>query len=229
MTREQHAYREQLNQLPVVFSLAEMRRILMYPTESAHVTLHRWAAKKFIDPLAPRAGVYFNLEKDRHARDKHLGEAIKRKYPTTRIVGAPVLANHGWTTQIQHTVPLAVNIPPLKSATSSSNGYLNVPEINFSYRTRKWWRAALLDAQDISSKHTHVNGFQAVSPAFALVDMWIHRDNGWFPAPDDLYIDDPAINDLLLTACERLHVDPVEFFHAIQRELPNKSTSFDFS
>jgi hypothetical protein len=213
--RDLKPYREQLASLPDVFSLAEMRRILEYPTHSAHITLKRWMDKGFIEPLAPRSGVYFNLEKNKKARNEHLALAISRKYPVVRIIGPHVLANHGWTTQIQHYYSLAVNIPPIHGSTSLGDGYLRVPEVKFTYRTKKWWRAALWDAKGLAMRDSRVVGFETVSPAFALVDMWMHRDHAWFPGEDDLYLEDDEAGSLILDACRKLDVDPAPLFDSI--------------
>ena len=215
-------YREQLRKLPEVFTLAETRRILGYSTETAHITLSRWMRMGLIDPLAPRAGVYFNMERNPEARQKHMQLAISKKYPVTRLVGPHVLVNYGWATQIQHYLSLAVNMPPIKSQTSSSNGYLNIPEVDFGYRTKKWWIAALADGTARDKKNTHIHGFEAVSPGFALVDMWLQRDKGWFPDADDLYLDtDEQAPVKILNACELLGVPPAPLFDAIHIEMPN--------
>lgn len=222
MASSKTPYREQLRKLPEVFTLAETRRVLGYSTETAHITLSRWMQMGLIDPLANRAGVYFNVERNPYAREQHMQLAISKKYPITRLVGPHVLVNYGWATQIQHYLSLAVNMPPIKSKTSSSNGYLNVPEIDFSYRTKKWWIAALADAPLRDKRNTHIQGFESVSPGFALVDMWQHRERGWFPDADDLYLDtDDQAPVKILSACDTLGVDPVPLFDAIRVEMPN--------
>ena len=178
-----------------------------------------------VDPLAPRSGVYFNLEKNSTARQQHMQLAISKKYPVLRIVGPHVLANYGWTTQIQHYLNLVVNIPPLKSSTSLANGYLSVPEVDFSYKTKKWWMAAMADRAARSKEKTFIQGFEAVSPGFALVDMWLHQKENWFPDADDLYLEEAGTPESILRACELLNVNPSPLFDAIKLPQPLKMPS----
>lgn len=213
-------YRQQLDKLPEVFTLSETRRVLGYSTTTAHVTLSRWMKMGLVDPLANRSGVYFNLEKNPTARQQHMQLAISKKYPVLRIVGPHVLANYGWTTQIQRYLNLVVNIPPVKGSTSTANGYLSVPEVDFSYRTKKWWMAALTDREARDRNNTFIQGFESVSPGFALVDMWQRQEEGWFPDADDLYLDDPGTSEAILHACRLLGVEPAPLFDAIKIVLP---------
>ncbi len=213
---KKNPYREQLDKLPEVFTLSETRRVLGYTTTTAHVTLSRWMKMGLVDALANRSGVYFNLEKNPNARQAHMQLAISKKYPVLRIVGPHVLANYGWTTQIQRYLNLVVNIPPVKGSTSAANGYLSVPEVNFSYRTKKWWLAAMADASARDRNNTYIQGFESVSPGFALVDMWQRQEEGWFPDADDLYLDDPTIPEAILHACHLLGVEPAPLFDAIR-------------
>lgn len=178
-----------------------------------------------VDALAPRSGVYFNLEKNPTARQQHMQLAISKKYPVLRIVGPHVLANYGWTTQIQRYLNLVVNIPPVKSSTSSANGYLSVPEVDFSYRTKKWWMAALSDREARARNNTFIQGFESVSPGFALVDMWQRQEEGWFPDADDLYLDDTGTPEAIMHACELLGVDPYPLFEAIKIVPPKVPTT----
>lgn len=216
-------YREQLDKLPEVFTLSETRRVLGYSTTTAHVTLSRWMKMGLVDPLANRSGVYFNLEKNPTARQQHMQLAISKKYPVLRIVGPHVLANYGWTTQIQRYLNLVVNIPPVKGSTSTANGYLSVPEVDFSYRTKKWWMAALTDREARDRNNTFIQGFESVSPGFALVDMWQRQEEGWFPDADDLYLDEPGTPDAILHACRLLGVEPAPLFDAIKIVLPDNA------
>lgn len=220
ISANKHPYREQLDKLPDVFTLSETRRVLGYSTTTAHVTLSRWMKTGLVDALANRSGVYFNLEKNPQARQQHLQLAISKKYPVLRIVGPHVLANYGWTTQIQRYINLVVNIAPVKSSTSSANGYLSVAEVDFTYRTKKWWMAALADREARDKNNTFIQGFESVSPGFALVDMWQKQEDGWFPDADDLYLDDVNTPKAILHACQLLNVDPGPLFEAIKISIP---------
>lgn len=210
-------YREQLEKLPEVFTLPETRRILGYSPTTANQTLSRWMEKGLIDALAPRSGVYFNLEKNKYAREQNLRLAITKKYPVSRIIGPHVLVNYGWTTQIQQYMTLALNLPPIKGSTSSTNGYLSVPEVEFQYRSKKWWQAAIVDEAKRNKKNIYIQGFESVSPGFALVDMWMNKDLSWFPDADDLHLEDaPDAAQDILQACKLLGVDPDPLFAAIE-------------
>ncbi len=109
------------------------------------------------------------------------------------------MVNYGWTTQIQQYMTLALNLPPIKGSTSSTNGYLSVPEVEFQYRSKKWWQAAIVDEAKRNKKNIYIQGFESVSPGFALVDMWMNKDLSWFPDADDLHLEDApdAAQDIL--------------------------------
>jgi len=214
-------YRLQLRKLPEVFTLAETRRVIGYNTATAHVTLSRWMKNGLIEALAPRSGVYFNLEKNPMARSTHLHLAITKKYPVLRIVGSHVLATYGWTTQIQRYLSLAVNMPPIKGGTSIKKGYLDIPEVELDYRIKKWWIAALGNQCERDKKNTHIQGFETVSPGFALVDMWQRREKSWFPDHDDLYLDQPGVATQIWEACVALGEDPYPLFKAINLNPPD--------
>ena len=143
---------------------------------TGHEKMVELLEKGLIDALAPRSGVYFNLEKNKYAREQNLRLAITKKYPVSRIIGPHVLVNYGWTTQIQQYMTLALNLPPIKGSTSSTNGYLSVPEVEFQYRSKKWWQAAIVDEAKRNKKNIYIQGFESVSPGFALVDMWMNKD-----------------------------------------------------
>lgn len=220
------AYRDQLRKLPEVFTLPEVRRVLNYTHPVANITVSRWAAKNLVSPLAHRSGVYFNLERNPRAREEHMQLAISKKYPVSRILGPQVLVNYGWTTQIQHYLRLGVNLPPILGGTSKGNGYLNIPEARLYYRSKKWWIASLADEPYRDKKNVYIQGFESVSPAFALVDMWLHPNEGWFPDADDLFLDNaPEAASDILRACQLLNVDPSPLFSHIMLDFPSDALS----
>lgn len=208
-THTRTSYREHLNRLPEVFSVAEVRRILGFNDSAARVYIARWKSQGFVTSWAPRSGIYFNLVANRHAPDECFAQAILRRFPFAVLIGADVLSEHGWITQKSNTSFIAVSVSPERGSTLKGDGYPSVEHAQFVYRSRSWWNAYnACNAHVAGDSAIKLRGFSTVTPGFALVDMWLHRDVGWFPDPDDLYIDDydNARADIA-RACTLLNVD----------------------
>ncbi len=86
--------------------------------------------------------------------------------------------------------------------------------------------AALADEPYRDKKNVYIQGFESVSPAFALVDMWLHPNEGWFPDADDLFLDNaPEAASDILRACQLLNVDPSPLFSHIMLDFPSDALS----
>lgn len=181
-------YRVHLNRLPEVFTIAEFRRVLGFNDNTARVCLTRWTQRGLIEPWAPRSGVYFNLVVNRRAKDECFAKAILMRFPFATLTGVDVLTQRGWVTQSSNTSTIAVATPPQRGSTLKGDGYPQVEHAQFVYRPRKWWLACNADRASMTAEEKEsIRGLTPVSPGFALVDMWLHRHEAWFPDPDDLY------------------------------------------
>jgi hypothetical protein len=97
---------------------------------AAHTSLMRWARSGFIAKAGPRAGVYFNLIRDRLGPANRLLEAAAKLYPSAVVVGPAVLHAHGLTTQRPEVVDVAVlNVPTIRQLFG----------VHFVKRPRGWY------------------------------------------------------------------------------------------
>lgn len=210
-------YRVHLNRLPEVFTIAEFRRVLGFNDNTARVCLSRWTDRGLIEPWAPRSGVYFNLVVNRRAKDECFAKAILMRFPYATLTGVDVLTQRGWVTQNSNTSTIAVAARPQRGSTLKGDGYPQVEHAQFVYRPRKWWVACNADRASMTAQEKEsIRGLIPVSPGFALVDMWLHRDESWFPDPDDLYAHEYAnAQSSIARACELLGVNLEEFCDSI--------------
>lgn len=210
-------YRVHLNRLPEVFTIAEFRRVLGFNDNTARVCLSRWTERGLIEPWAPRSGVYFNLVVNRRAKDECFAKAILMRFPFAALTGVDVLTHCGWVTQSSNTSTIAVAVRPQRGSTLKGDGYPQVEHAQFVYRPRKWWVACNADRACMTPEEkVLIRGLMPVSPGFALVDMWLHRNEAWFPDPDDLYAHEYATAPASIArACTLLGVNYKEFSDSI--------------
>lgn len=202
------SYRENLNKLPDVFSVSELKRYLNLSDTTARVYLSRWSERGLVESWAPRSGIYFNLVSNKNSPQDSFSKAVNKCYPQSILIGPQIIRAVGWITQISNTYTLALNVRPTRGSTLKGSGYPEPKGVSFEYRNRLWWHAVLANRKDMDVKSLNQFGFQAVSPGFALVDMWKNRKNEWFPDPDDLYLDDysGSLEDIQ-KSCVLLNVD----------------------
>lgn len=218
------SYREHLNKLPDVFSVSEVKRYLGLNDDTARVYLSRWQARELIQPWAPRSGLYFNLVSNKNSPHDCFSKAVTKCFPQAVLIGPQIIRAAGWITQISNTYTLALNVRPTRGSTLKGSGYPEPNGVSFEYRPRTWWHAMLNNKKTLDSKMQNQFGLQAVSPGFALVDMWKNRKNEWFPDPDDLYLDDyPESYADIEAACKLLNVDFNNFCEELEISLPSQA------
>ena len=205
--------RDYLLNLPEVFTVSDLKRKLNFSDAVARVYLSRWHLSNYIKPWAPHSGMYFNLILNRNADKDYFSNAVLKRYPQSMLIGPQIIRAAGWITQISNTYSLALNVRPTRGSTLKGSGYPEPEGVSFEYRDRLWWKAALANRSDIPERELKQFGFNAVSPGFALVDMWKNRQSEWFPDPDDLYLDDyqGSFEDIE-HACNLLNVDIDKFY-----------------
>ncbi len=167
---------DRLRKLPVVFSLADVARLgLSGP--AMHVFLARASQKGLVKSAGNKSGIFYNLLRDERANQQVL-QAARLAYPSAVVVGGAVLHAAGWTTQVFHTIDVAILKRP-------SN--FTIHGVNFVQRSRRWYRER---APDIVSAERSEFGVAALTPAGALLDLLEMRDaparDLWVPDNDDI-------------------------------------------
>lgn len=196
---------ERLRSLPEAFTFAGFRRLTGFSEQAAAVCLHRWKAKDLIEPAGDRAGIYFNKLKCPEPDAAIRVQALLFEYPSAILVGESVLHAAGWITQI----PARLTVAVLRRPT-----YVSFRGFEIRGRRLAWFKAvhAVID----SAASERVYGMRALTPAFALVDLYADA-KAWHPDPDDLDIPADQHSELL-SACEQLRIPiPAALSRAIVR------------
>lgn len=201
--------RERLLQMGPVFTSQDLRFRTGWSKAAVQVALSRWRLRDgFIQPLAGRSEVYFNLvvAPDWHA---HFEAALKLAVPHAYTIGQSVYVARAWTNQASHArhlaVPAKVQLYPIEGC-------------QFHVRRRAWFLAV---SPGVEFKEHSV---PELRPAWALADALFarasyergtieapqlnpvkrprgsaHKEEGlrlWAPDPDELYVDDVDARDL---------------------------------
>ena len=180
---------ERLRALPPVFRGSDLSLHFGWSTHEAGEYLHRWKQRDLVKPTGPRAGVYFNLISETSAPQTHLEEAIITLFPSAVVVGASVLHEAGWITQIPRLLDVAV----LRRRTFPA-----VKGVVLHPRNIFWYR--LVHSR---LERTEARGVPRLDPAFALADALKYRD-GWVPEPDDVDFAEAEDAQRFLRACKTL-------------------------
>lgn len=188
-TQDRASAIERLRVLPPVFKGSDLSLRFGWTPDEAGQYLLRWKHRDLVRPTGPRAGVYFNLICESSAPETRREEAIATLLPSALAIGATVLHEAGWTTQI----PTQLNIAALRRRTFPLlNGVVVFPRGIGWYRLAHSWL-----------RRSPGRTLPRVDAAFALADALKMRD-GWVPDPDD--IDFPEAEDVrrFLEACQAL-------------------------
>jgi hypothetical protein len=182
---------ERLRALPPVFRSSDLSLRFGWSTHEAGEYLRRWKRRDLVKPTGPRAGVYFNLISQASAAETHLEEAIATLFPSAVVVGAAVLHQAGWITQIPRQLDVAV----LRRRTFPA-----VKGVVLHPRSIFWYR--LVHSR---LERTEGQGVPRLDPAFALADALKYRD-GWVPEADDVEFPEAEDAPRFLRACKTLKV-----------------------
>lgn len=99
---------ERLRAGPVVFNVNQATRYLgAGDNDMASVYLARWKKRGMVQNTGSRSGVYFNLVANPKATEEHLVDALLSAFPSAVLIGASVLHDAGWTTQIPSKLQIA--------------------------------------------------------------------------------------------------------------------------
>lgn len=135
---------------------------------SASSVLTRWQRQELV--VSAGEGVWFNLVVDPDGPENRLFEAIGRMFPAVVVIGATVLHDAGWTTQVPQRQTVAV--PPRRSTP-------NPDRVEVCPRPRVWFRKVE------PFLRRNVYAVPSLTPAAALADALTHKP-GWRPDPDDI-------------------------------------------
>ena len=186
---------KRLASLPEIFTGSDLTLLCGWSSQIASNYLANWRKAGLVKSLGGRSDVHMNLVRDRGANEQ---AALRRVFPLATAVGADVLREAGWTTQIPSLPEVAVpRTGPLFAVTG------------FALTTRpdKWFakvKPGLLHSE---------GGLMRLKPAWALVDM-IARvldrrvRQAWLLAPDDLDLGEARADVALPGALSAFGVDP---------------------
>lgn len=170
---------ERLRELPETFTGSDLTVKFQWSAALASSYLANWRKAGLVRSLGGHSDVHMNLLANRRP---NIEQALRRAFPNAIKVGADILREAGWTTQIQRMPEVAVE--------STSPRYKLV-DFTLVARSPGWFEAVRPGSID------PVHGMRRLKPAWALADMidrFLDRrvKNSWLLAPDDLDLDAAA-------------------------------------
>lgn len=177
---------KRLETLPEVFTGSDLTMLCGWRSQIASTYLANWRRAGFVKSLGGRSDVHMNLVRNRHANPE---AALRRVFPQGTKVGADILREAGWTTQIPSLPEVAI---PQPGPIYAVEGFL------LTGRPNKWFTKV---APGLVQVH---DGLLRLQPAWALVDMVARAldkrvRQAWLLAPDDVELAE-ARQDLSLPA-----------------------------
>ncbi|MFM9970070.1 MAG: hypothetical protein ACKVQK_16905 [Burkholderiales bacterium] len=179
---------KRLETLPEIFTGGDLTTLCRWSSPIASTYLANWRKAGLVKSLGGRSDVFMNVFRNRHVNPE---AALRRAFPAATKVGADVLREAGWTTQILSLPEVAVPQPgPIYS----------VEEFTLTGRPNKWFAKVAPGVQQVE------DGLMRLKPAWALVDMVARAldrrvRHAWLLAPDDLDLvkarDDKALSEAL--------------------------------
>lgn len=173
---------EKLRDLPDCFTDKTFLRKTGFLPQSAQVALSRMKAAGLIESAGNRSGIYYNLFKNKNAKDEQMVNALLFEYPSAVLCGESVLHNAGWITQI----PSAISVCVLKRLS-----YQKIDGFSIFGRDVDWFKNNHEKFLSTETAEFSTFGLKSVTPEFALADL-LH--NGAGIDMDDVYIPDEKID-----------------------------------
>lgn len=169
---------DRLKNLPEVFNINTLSRLMGMPKPAALATLTRWKAKAWVEQAGPRSGIYFNLLANPQAADEHRIGALLMAYPSAMLMGESVLHAAGWITQIPQQLHIAVE---------KRRSYVQLTGIALHPKPLDWFKTvAILQPRDAKF---NTYGLRSLPPAWALADL-LADPLAWHPDADDVDVPD---------------------------------------
>lgn len=177
-----------LRDLPAVFTGRDLTVKYGWSTHMASSYLLQWKKAGMVRSLGGHSDVHMNLVQQ---PQQDVERALRMAYPRAVFIGANVLREVGWTTQIPSAPEVAV---------PAGSPLFGLENFTLTTRPEAWF---LRVAPAIAREGT---GVGRLAPAWCLADM-IHRaldkrvKSAWLLAPDDLELelarDDPQMGEAL--------------------------------
>ncbi len=169
---------DRLKNLPEVFNVNTLSRLMGMPKPTVLATLTRWKAKAWVEQAGPRSGIYFNLLVNPLAADEHRIGALLMAYPSAMLMGESVLHAAGWITQIPQQLHIAVE---------KRRSYVQLTGIALHPKPLSWFKTVAIVQPKQAKFSTY--GLRALPPAWALADL--RADPlAWHPDADDVDMPD---------------------------------------
>lgn len=175
---------KRLETLPEIFTGSDLTMLCGWRSTIASTYLANWRRAGLVKSLGGRSDVHMNLVRNRHVNPE---TALRRVFPQATKVGADILREAGWTTQILGLPEVAVPQPgPLYAVA----GFL------LTGRPAGWFTKAAPGMVQVP------DGLVTLQPAWALAEMVARAldkrvRHAWLLAPDDLDLyaarQDPAL------------------------------------
>lgn len=172
---------EHLQRLPEVFDLQLFCLTTGIDRGSAKVMMSRWAQRGHIELAGPKAGIYFKRLGSNMEPGQQIAAAVCHLYPGAALCGASVLHRNGWTTQIPHTLHIAV---PTRPSLTQLHGVI-LFERPHQWFTDIYKNKGFEPALTNESLRDPFSRLRILKPAWALEDLR-HAQDGWIPDEDDL-------------------------------------------
>jgi hypothetical protein len=180
---------KRLETLPEIFTGGDLTILCGWRSQIASTYLANWRRAGLVKSLGGRSDVHMNLVRNRHVNPE---AALRRVFPQATKVGADILRESGWTTQIPSVPEVAV---PQPGPIYAVEGFL------LTGRPDKWFAKVAPGIVSVD------DGLMRLRPAWAMADMVARAldkrvRHAWLVAPDDLELtevrDDASLPDALL-------------------------------
>ena len=174
---------ERLRQLPDVFNINTLSRLMHMPKQQTLGYLLRWRQRGWVEQAGPRAGIYFNLIKNPGAADEFRVDALVMEYPSAVLIGESVLHAAGWITQVPAALQVAIE------KTSARRSYKHFFGFELHPKPLLWFEQMHKQILHPSKAGFSSYGLRTLAPAIALADLYA-TVGAWHPDPDDLHLPD---------------------------------------
>lgn len=180
---------ERLRGLPPTFSGRTLTAKFQWTSITASNYLAAWRRAGLIRSLGGHSDLHLNLVADQSPK---LEQALRQLYPRAVKIGADVLREAGWTTQIIRKPEVAVK---------PEDGLYKLNDFTLVPRSAQWFERVQPGTTDPSPE-----ALRRLRPAWALADMiWRYLDrrckDGWLLAPDDIDLDAALDDEEAPAAC----------------------------
>ncbi|MEO5795632.1 MAG: hypothetical protein ABIP34_12100 [Rhodoferax sp.] len=168
-----------LADLPEVFTGRDLTAKFQWPSAIASTYLGNWRKAGLVRSLGGHSDVHMNLLRSPQVSTEL---ALRRAYPEALKIGADVLREAGWTTQIMQQPEVAV---------MSTSPLFQLDGYTLQRRSLAWFDNVQPGIEKVQG------GLDLLRPTWAFADMLARAldrrvRNAWLLAPDDIELEDVA-------------------------------------